>query len=170
MAPKEEDPSVIVKDETFVDVLRRRYTRVRDANSVMLAMTSISSYRFFIQRFRPVQNVQDIYSYWIKKPFLDLCDCTHVDVDRKCVSQSGEISGEWLKNFNVKTWKDFTYTCHHCAEQFKSLSLILLHQKRSFECHNSKLSCNICSHLFLTLAAYINHMIRYHKSRHLMYT
>lgn len=103
----------------------------------------------------------------MKQSLLEL-DCSHVNVDRKHLSVEGEISSAWLADFNIETWKDFTYNCYACKKPFKSLSHLLKHLKR---CAPLKIVCNVCNDkIFSTLSAYINHISRVHRLQHLIYT
>lgn len=143
----------------------RRYTRVSANNFFAIR---ISYFLWFFKRNRPIENVADIYSEFMKQPLLELEEKTHISVEREHLSEAGEISKDWLSEYEIKTWKDFTYSCVNCKKTVKSLQKMLQHCKTS--CRINKMLCNLCEKTFSTLHAYVNHVVRKHEMEHLLYT
>lgn len=105
----------------------------------------------------------------MKQSLLDLEDFSHVSVGREDLSEDGEISKNWLSQYDIKMWKDFTYSCEKCGKTFKSLTLLLQHIKNV--CQTNKILCNFCTKPFSSLGAYINHIAHNkHGLDHLVYT
>lgn len=120
-------------------------------------------FNFNLQEKSHILSVIELYRELLAKPFLQLEKFSHITISPKHLSSEGEVSNDWLKDYNFKTWKDFNYKCLHCKKNFKSLKVLLNHfNEIAVKC---KISCthDKCSKVFASVNSYLNHVIKYHQ-------
>lgn len=115
-----------------------------------------------------MENVEDLFAEWLQQSIFNLEQFSHITVDREFVSESGEISSEWLDTFGVSSWKDYSYTCQECKKTFKSLRSMMNHLIESCG-KKTKICCKICDRQCSAMNSYINHVITAHDFQHLSF-
>ncbi|CRK92399.1 CLUMA_CG005961, isoform A [Clunio marinus] len=110
-----------------------------------------------------IASLLDLFGSLIKTSVDGYELCTHITVPKEYVSLRGEISAEWLKEYHVVNWIDFSFKCQHCDLTIKSLNLYWKHLKDN-EVEKIKIKCceEDCNKQYSALNSYINHAIKIH--------